>query len=111
MADVGLGTCRLVAEDDLLGGAPAAGDLDVGEQALLVVVEAVARGYSCCRSASPWHVEEALRDRSRDDQWKDDGDRITRVDGSGPFAERADAGRGTAPLSGAAARTLGRCQA
>jgi hypothetical protein len=41
LADVGLGAGRLIAEDDLFGGPPAGGDLDVGEQALLVVVEAV----------------------------------------------------------------------
>ncbi len=34
LADVGLGAGRLVAVDDLLGGAPAGRDLDVGEQAL-----------------------------------------------------------------------------
>jgi hypothetical protein len=42
LTDVGLRAGRLVAIEDLLGGTPAGGDLDVGEQALLVVVEAVA---------------------------------------------------------------------
>lgn len=83
LTDVRFGARRLVAVDNLLCRTAAAGDHDVRKQALLVVVEAVARSHSSSCSASPWRVEEALRDRSRDDRREDDDDRITRVDGSG----------------------------